>query len=283
MIAPMITKVLLPQLPRGLLRRSRLVEFLHASVDYRLILLSAAAGYGKTTLLADFAHDTDLPVCWYALSPSDNDPRVFIEHFLASITHRFPDFGGQSRTVLRNTTQFDEEGMYPLVTAIVNEIYQIIPDYFILVLDDYHLVETSSTINDFLNALLAHLPENCHLIIASRTVPGGLSLVRLAARQQMIGLGTEDLRFTSNEIRALVKQNYDLDIPIESAEQLAQNSDGWITAIILTAQTGRMETTPGWCDGEDGHQPGIRLFDQRGIHPPTIRGAGIPACLICSQ
>lgn len=238
MIAPMITKVLLPQLPRGLLRRSRLVEFLHASVDYRLILLSAAAGYGKTTLLADFAHDTDLPVCWYALSPSDGDPRVFIEHFLAAITHRFPDFGEQSRTVLRNTTQFDEEGMYPLVTAIVNEIYQTIPDYFILVLDDYHLVETSSAINDFLNALLAHLPENCHLIIASRTVPGGLSLVRLAARQQMIGLGTEDLRFTSDEIRALVKQNYDLDLPIESAEQLAQNSDGWITAIILTAQTG---------------------------------------------
>lgn len=233
----MITKVLLPQLPRGLLRRPRLVEFLHASVDYKLILLSAAAGYGKTTLLADFAHDTDLPVCWYALASSDNDPRVFVEHLIASIAHRFPDFGEQSRTVLRNTTQFDEEGMYPLVTAIVNEMYQAIPEYFIAVLDDYHLVETSSAVNDFLNALLAHIPENCHLIIASRTVPGGLSLVRLTARQQMIGLGTQDMRFTGDEIRALVKQNYDLDLPIEIAEQLAQHSDGWITGIILTAQT----------------------------------------------
>jgi len=237
MIAPMITKVLLPQLPRGLLRRPRLLEFLHASVDYKLILLSAAAGYGKTTLLADFAHDTDLPVCWYALAPSDSDPRVFIEHFLASITHRFPDFGEQSRNALHHTSQFDEERMYPLVTAIVNEIYQAIPEYFIAVLDDYHLVETSSAINDFMNALLAHTPENCHLVIASRTVPGGLSLVRLTARQQMIGLGTQDMRFNGDEIQALVKQNYDLDLPIEIAEQLAQHSDGWITGIILTAQT----------------------------------------------
>jgi LuxR family maltose regulon positive regulatory protein len=237
MIAPMITKVLLPQLPRGLLRRPRLVEFLHASVDYKLILLSATAGYGKTTLLTDFAHDTDLPVCWYALAASDNDPRVFVEHFIASITHRFPDFGEQSRIALHNTTQFDEEGMYPLVTAIVNEIYQTIPEYFIVVLDDYHLVETSSAINDFLNALVSHTPENCHLVIASRTVPGGLSLVRLTARQQMIGLGTQELRFTGDEIQALVKQNYDLDLPIETAEQLAQHSDGWVTGIILTAQT----------------------------------------------
>ena len=238
MIAPMITKILLPQLPRGLLRRPRLVEFLHASVDYKLILLSAAAGYGKTTLLTEFAHDTDLPVCWYALAPSDNDPRVFIEHFIASIAHHFPEFGEQSRAVLRNTTQFNEEGIYPLVTAIVNEIYQAIPEYFIVVLDDYHLVEISSAVNDFLNALLAHTPENCHLIIASRTVPGGLSLVRLTARQQMIGLGTQELRFTGDEIQALVKQNYDIDLPAAIAKELAQHSDGWITGIILTAQAG---------------------------------------------
>jgi LuxR family maltose regulon positive regulatory protein len=237
MIAPMITKVLLPQLPRGLLRRPRLVEFLHASVDYKLILLSAAAGYGKTTLLAEFAHDSDLPVCWYALSPSDNDPRVFVEHFIASIAHRFQAFGEQSQTVLRNTTQLDEEGMHPLVTAMVNEMYQVIPDYFIVVLDDYHLVEVSSTVNDFLNALLAHTPENCHIIISGRTVPGGLSLVRLIARQQMVGLGTQDLRFTGDEIRALIKQNYGLDLSIETAEELARHSDGWITGIILTAQT----------------------------------------------
>ncbi|MDY7039241.1 MAG: tetratricopeptide repeat protein [Chloroflexota bacterium] len=233
----MITKILLPQLPRGLLRRPRLVEFLHASVDCKLILLSATAGYGKTTLLTDFAHDTDIPVCWYALSPSDSDPRVFVEHFIASISHRFPDFGEQSRTVLGNTTKFDDEGMYPLVTAIVNEIYNAIAEYFIVILDDYHLVETSSAVNDFLNALLAHVPENCHLIIAGRTVPGGLSLVRLTARQQMIGLGTQDLRFTGDEIRALVTQNYDLDLPAETAEELARHSDGWITGIILTAQT----------------------------------------------
>ncbi len=238
MIAPMITKVLLPQLPRGLLRRPRLVEFLHASVDYKLILISATAGYGKTTLLTEFAHDTDLPVCWYALAPSDSDPRVFIEHFIASIAHRFPDFGEESRTALRNTTRFDEEGMYPLITAIVNEIYQTVPEYFFIVLDDYHMVETSSAVNDFLNALLAHTPENCHLIISSRTVPGGLSLVRLTARQQMIGLGTQDLRFTGEEIQALIKQNYNLDLPLEKAEQLARHSDGWITGILLSAQAG---------------------------------------------
>ena len=236
-MSPMITKILLPQCPRGLLQRPRLLEFLHEHVDYRLILISASAGYGKTTLLVDFAHDTDIPLCWYSLDTMDNDPRVFVEHFIATIARHFPGFGKRSRTVLRNIERFDRQGMYPLVTALVNEMYEAIPEYFIVVLDDYHCVEDSPAINDFLSALLEHMPENCHIIVSSRTVPGGLPLVRLTARRQMAGLGVNELRFTGEEIQALIKQNYGLDMPLDKARALAEQSEGWITGILLTAQT----------------------------------------------
>jgi LuxR family maltose regulon positive regulatory protein len=81
----MITKVLLPRKQLGLLHRQRLVDFIHEHIDCKLILVSASAGYGKSSLLADFVHDADLPVCWYSVDEADRDPRVFLEYLMASI------------------------------------------------------------------------------------------------------------------------------------------------------------------------------------------------------
>lgn len=231
-----VTKYLIPGRRADLLRRPRLIEFLHEHVDRKLVLVSAPAGYGKSSLLVEFAHDVDLPFCWYSVDKSDRDLRVFVEYLLAAIRHRFPGFGSQALELLEASDSLrDSEA---LVGVLVNEIYQEIPDYFVVVLDDYHLINTSEPINYFIDSLLQRLPENCHFVIASRTIPTltprGLAV--LTARQEVVGLGARELRFTPQEIVELVQQKYNQTLPDDVAQELARQSEGWITGILLTTQ-----------------------------------------------
>jgi LuxR family maltose regulon positive regulatory protein len=229
------TKILTPGRRPELLHRPRLVDFVHEHIDRKLILISAAAGYGKTSLLSDYAHDTDLPVCWYSLDEWDRDPRVFLEYLVASIRGRFPNFG--ERTLGASQEGVHSEAMRSIVGALVNEMYEAIPEYFALVIDDYHLISDGEEVTSLFSTLLRHLPENCHIILASRATTPGLPIVELMARQELAGLGNEDLRFTAPEIQELLRQNHNLDLPAEEAERLAQQSEGWITAILLTTHT----------------------------------------------
>jgi LuxR family maltose regulon positive regulatory protein len=230
----MITKILLPRKQSGLLHRQRLVDFIHEHIDRKLILVSASAGYGKTSLLVDFAHDADLPVCWYSVDEADRDPRVFLEYLMASICQQFPDFGRRTESAL--TTMAEANGqLKTLVSALVNDIHDI-PDYFVVIIDDYHFMDESQEVNTLVDDLLRYLPENCHLIISSRTLPH-LTFSRLIARQESVGLGTTDLRFTAAEIQTFLKQAHHLDILDEQAEELARESEGWITGILLTTHT----------------------------------------------
>ena len=229
-----MTKIRVPSRRRDLLPRRRLVDFIHAHLDSKLILISAPAGYGKTTMLADFAHDTELPVCWYTLDPFDRDLRVFLEHLIAAITQRFPTFGKRSRTFLENVTD-PGRNLYPLVATLVQEIYDAIPEYFVLVLDDHHTVEDQEPINEFIDLLVTYVDENCHLILASRTLPALPNLSLLLARRQATGLSIDELRFTPQEIEALARQNYGVALSMEQAGILAQQTGGWITGLLLTA------------------------------------------------
>jgi len=228
-----VTKIRVPRRRHDLLPRRRLVNFIHAHLDRKLILISAPAGYGKTSLLTDFSHDTDLPVCWYTLDEFDRDLHVFLEHFIAAITHKFPAFGGRSLNFLRDTAD-PGANLYPLVATLVQEIYDTIPEYFFLVLDDHHAVEVQEQINEFLDLFVSYVDENCHMIIASRTLPALPNLSLLVARRQAAGLSIDELRFTPQEIQALAQQNYKLDLSPEQANKLAERTGGWITGLLLT-------------------------------------------------
>ncbi len=229
------TKVLVPGKRRDLLHRSRLVGFIHEHIDRKLILISAAPGYGKTSLLIDYARDTELPVCWYSLDEWDKDPKVFLEYLVAAVGERFPRFGKRTLNALQGGIRV--EGMRSIVGTMVNEMYEVIPDYFALIVDDFHLISDSEEVITLFSLLLRHLPENCHIILSSRTTTPGLPVVELMAHQELAGLGNEDLRFTGAEIQELLRQNHSLDLPEEEAERLAGQSEGWITAILLTTHT----------------------------------------------
>lgn len=232
--SPIVTKIRVPRRRPDLLSRRRLVDLVHSYLDRKLVLISAAAGYGKTTLLIDFAHDTELPVCWYSLDPFDADLHIFLEHLIAAIAQRFPSFGRRSRAFLRQVAD-PGRNLYPLVATLVQEIYDTIPEYFCLILDDHHAVENQEAINEFLDLFVTYVDENCHLIIASRTLPALPNLSLLVARRQAAGLSVDELRFTPQEIQALALQNYDLRLAAEQASDLAERTGGWITGLLLTA------------------------------------------------
>ncbi|MDE3088219.1 MAG: tetratricopeptide repeat protein [Chloroflexota bacterium] len=232
-----VTRVLVPQKRHGLLQRPRLLDFIRTHIERKLLLIVAPAGYGKTALLVDYAHDADLPVCWYSLSEFDQDLAIFVQYLLASLGQTFPNFAPRSEEVLKNLARTRQ--IEALVGMLVNDIYATIPDFFVLILDDHHLVNRNPVINQFLDALISQLPENCCVIIASREIPtltpGGLAL--LAARQQVAGLGVQGLRFTAPEIQTLLRENYEQHLPDQAAEDLALRSEGWIAGILLTTHT----------------------------------------------
>jgi ATP/maltotriose-dependent transcriptional regulator MalT/DNA-binding SARP family transcriptional activator len=228
-----ITKVLLPSKRPALIHRPRLVDFVHENINRKLIIVSAGAGYGKTSLLIDYAHDTDLPVCWLALDEGDRDLRVFLDYVLSAIRHKFPQFGQRTQETLQSAS-FPID-IKAIVGALATDIYEEIPGYFVLILDDYHLVDESLEVNLFLDALLRHQPENCHIILASRTLPAKLTITRLVARQEVAGLGVAEMRFTAGEIQELMRQNYQVELSHAQADELAQRSEGWITGILLTS------------------------------------------------
>jgi LuxR family maltose regulon positive regulatory protein len=234
---PVLAKIKLPPRPQELLSRSRLLDFLGENADIKFMAVSATAGYGKTSLLVDYAHQAEVPVCWYTLDRFDREPGAFFAHLLASVRQRFPEFGRQSETTLTALENPAREWQALAATA-VNELYETIPEYFTLVLDDYHHIEDVVPINEFLAYLLQYSDEHCHLILASRRLPRLPNQALLFGRGQMAGLATEDLRFTREEIQALARQNYDLDLPMDKATELAGHFEGWITGILLNAQAG---------------------------------------------
>jgi LuxR family maltose regulon positive regulatory protein len=229
------TKIAPPRRRVGLLRRQRLLDFLHQNVNRKLILISAAAGYGKTTLLVDFLSDCEIKFSWYGMDPEDAEPWTFLAYLFASIAAVFPELAASP---LKNLLADPPPGASPqsAMGQLVNEIQECIPDYFLIAIDDFHCAASSKAILELTTWFIDHAPDNCTLILASRTIPE-LPYVRLAARQEIIGLGGQELAFTADEIRTYLSENHNLQLTPGEAGQLAAESEGWITGILLGTHT----------------------------------------------
>ncbi|HSM54565.1 MAG TPA: tetratricopeptide repeat protein [Candidatus Sulfomarinibacteraceae bacterium] len=227
------TKVITPGRRSDLLSRPRLLGLLQRLIDYKLIVISAPAGYGKTSLLVDYAESADLPVCWYALDHLDQNPQRFVAHLVASLQEQFDGLGGLSQAAQSNG-EFDLDRA---VATVANEVYEHVREHFVLVLDDYHLVESCSDINYVVNQLLLHLDENAHIIVSSRTLPALPDMSLFVGRNQVGGLDFETLAFRTGEIQSLMEQNYNLIVPDQDADRIAEETEGWITGLLLSAQT----------------------------------------------
>lgn len=218
-----------PRRPADLLSRVRLVDFIHEHIHRKLVLISAAAGYGKSVLLAEFAAETEDPLVWLQLAETDRDLVALIGDLAGALTVRFPGYISQLPRLAA------QPGAMPadLALALAREIEQTLEEYFVLVLDDFHLVDSVPAVAAFFNTFIDHLPDQAHVVIAGRTLPA-LQFARLAAKQQIAGLSEEHLRFRPEEVQELLKLRNRVDMPPAAAEALVANTEGWITGILLT-------------------------------------------------
>lgn len=254
------TKIILPKRRAELLSRARLLDILYERLDRKLIIVSAPAGYGKTSLLIDLAYHSDLTFCWLALDPLDRDPQRFIAYFIAALSERFPQFGNRSRSILNGLTSL-EEGMERLLVTLVNEIYDEIHEHFVLVLDDFHLLDEIEPIHYFVNRFIQLVGENCHLVLSSRSLPSLSDIPLLVAREQIGGLDFSDLSFQPEEIQALLAQNQQIHLSDEEARKLVEATEGWVTGLqftdlnLLKAGESSFSAT---------HAVGVSIFDYLG-------------------
>jgi LuxR family maltose regulon positive regulatory protein len=230
------TKVLLPRRPATLLRRQRLLDFLLAQADKRLLLLSAPAGYGKTTLLVDFAGSAAAPVAWFSADEDDKDLRSFVEYLLAAIRQTFPTAGQVTHGLLQTNRGNPDPAI--LAERLAADL-SVLPDALNIVVDDYHLVDESPLVGRFVATLLQRLPPGVRLILVGRTIPSLTpeTLSLLAAQGDIAGLGMDELRFTTDEVRELFETCFNLHLPEAEIERVARETEGWIAGIRLTTHT----------------------------------------------
>ena len=223
-----------------LVSRPRLIERLNAGLDRRLTLISAPAGFGKTTLLSEWVAgcgrlQPKVRIAWVSLDKGDNDPTLFWAYFIAALQTVHPDVGAavvaalQSPGVAGATTPPPIE---PLLTGLINEIAEI-PDPLALVLDDFHVI-TEQQVHEGVIILLDNMPPQMHLILSSRADPPW-PLARLRARREITELRANDLRFTSQEAATFLNEVMKLDLSPEDVAVLEDRTEGWIAGLQMAA------------------------------------------------
>ncbi|UCG23222.1 MAG: helix-turn-helix transcriptional regulator, partial [Chloroflexota bacterium] len=225
------TKLNVPPARRLLVSRPRLLDLLNGGLEGKLTLLSAPAGFGKTTLLAEWAAQSPVLMAWVSLDEGDNDPERFLSYLLSAVETIIPGLGlGQLGLAMRQSAQ--PLPLKSLLTTLVNGIADN-GQPLAIVLDDYHLIQDDQ-VHDIIAFLIGYLPPNAHLVVASRAdLP--LPLARLRARGQLTEIRADDLRFTAGETSTFLKEMMGLELDPEDVTILDSRTEGWITGLQLAA------------------------------------------------
>jgi LuxR family maltose regulon positive regulatory protein len=223
------TKLYIPRLGPNVVSRPRLLERLNEGLHRNLTLISAPAGFGKTTLVSAWVLGNDRPTAWVSLDEGENDPTRFLTYLIAAVQTIDVNIGAGVLGALDSPQPPPPEA---LLTALLNDLATI-PDKFILVLDDYHLIDAQA-VDRALTALVEHLPPQMHLVIATRQDPQ-LPLARLRARGHLTELRAADLRFTPSEAAAFLTQVMGFSLSDADIVALERRTEGWIAGLQLAA------------------------------------------------
>ena len=223
------TKLYAPRPRPSFIPRSHLIEKLNQGLHRKLTLISAPAGFGKTTLVSEWMAGCKRPFAWLSLDERDSDLTRFLTYFIAALQTVAPEIGKRVAGILDSPEQPPLES---ILTTLINEIVAI-PEEFALVLDDYHVLDAPS-VDHALTFFLEHIPPQMHLIIATREDPS-LPLARLRVRGQLTELRVADLRFTPAEASEFLNQVMSLDLSAEDVAMLETRTEGWIAGLQLAA------------------------------------------------
>jgi len=232
------TKLHVPSLRQKLIPRPGLIEKLNEGMHGRLTLISAPAGFGKTTLASEWIAGCTLSSAWLSLDEGDGDFSRFLTYLIAALQTVKADVGAAIAEILQSPLQTKPES---ILASLLNEI-SAIPDDFILVLDDYHAIEAKA-VDDALAFILEHVPPRMHLVITTREDPC-LPLAKWRARGQLTELRATDLRFSASEAARFFNQAMGLDLSEGDIAALENRTEGWIAGLQMAALSmqGRQDT-----------------------------------------
>ena len=229
------TKLLPPRPAPELLFRPRLTERLLANLASPVTLVTANAGSGKTTLVADFLRTHDRQFVWYQLDHTDSDPFVFLGYVTFGIQQVVPGFGQAMFPYLQEAAGELSQHPEGAVDVLLNEVLERVDQQLILILDDYHHLDPDTAVHAVLDRLLAYLPDVMHVIVISRDTPQ-ISLARLRTQSPLSIIDRSDLLFTDDEMQELFRQVFDLELTTQQLAEYRERTDGWITALQLVRQ-----------------------------------------------
>jgi LuxR family maltose regulon positive regulatory protein len=215
-----------------------LIERLNEGLQRKLILISAPAGFGKTTLVSAWIANCGMPVAWLSLDEGDNNPACYLTYLIAALRMISGNIGAGAIAMLQSSQPPSTES---ILTTLLNEINSV-PHNFVLVLDDYHVID-SKPVDEALTFLLEHLPPQMHMVIVTREDPQ-LPLARLRVRGQLTELRATDLRFTPTEAAEFLNRMMGLNLSDADIAALGARTEGWIAGLQLAALSmqGRSDT-----------------------------------------
>jgi hypothetical protein len=226
----LVTKLHMPCLRNNMVARAHLVKRLQQGLTRPLTLISAPAGFGKTILLAQCCAESSLSIAWLSLNAEDNDPTRFLTYLIAALQTLNAQMGTIALEMLHTPQPPSPEGV---LAVLVSEVINLSDEEFVLVLDDYHVINSKS-IHRGMTFLLEHLPTQMHLLLATRADPP-LPLARLRARGQLTEVRTADLRFDTEEVSKFLQLVMGLDLDASAIALLEQRTEGWIAGLQLAA------------------------------------------------
>ena len=232
MASPLLeTKLHVPRRRRGLVARPRLLERLSLQAESELTLVSAPAGFGKTTLLAEWLAAVAAdgrPVAWLSLDKGDSDPVLFWTYLIGALQTAAEGVGERALSLLQSS----QPPIETVLATLLNDL-SALPNDVVLVLDDYHVIDAGD-VQEGMAFLVEHLPPQLHLVIASRADPA-LPLARLRGRGELVEIRAADLRFTTDEAAAYLNGVMGLVLTARDVTALEGRTEGWIAALQLAA------------------------------------------------
>jgi DNA-binding SARP family transcriptional activator len=225
------TKVQRPPLRDETLARDRLLDWLEAKIHHRVVLVLAEAGYGKTTLLADFSRRTRLRTLWFRLDEEDRDWVSFLGYLVAAGRQHHPDFAPKTAAMLA-------DGSIPgptrdlVLQTFLQELPSIAEHGAVLIFDDFHLVDDEPDVRHVVRELVAGAPERLTLVFASRRLPN-IPMGRLRALGEVAELRTDDLRFEAAETARLFTESYGRTLEPDVVADLSARTEGWAASLQL--------------------------------------------------
>ncbi len=219
-----------PRLPH-IVPRERLLADLESARSAKLAVVTAGAGYGKSTLAEDFLEKTGRPFAWYTLEDTDSDLSVFITYLVAALQNVYPEFGAKTTGHLAAADNINENSR-AILSTLISELDALTSDEIFIALDDFHEVNESKPILDAVQFLLGHLLPNLHFLVLSRTNLN-LDLSNLRVRRELVELEEGDLSFTPEETATLFSEVFGMPLSKGDVMTLYESTEGWISGLVL--------------------------------------------------